>query len=396
MRFSLTFLSIITVFSFSIISCGEFIGFGDPPELDLGDILKVRLYLTTESLDKLYESVSETDFVPCIYQVKNRRYEALIRVRGFTSRIDPKKSFTLKYENNGQMIKYALETAYDSFVTNRLALYAYGLIGATGLPAPETVGTALFINDTYMGYYTRIECYSEEQLESHYYDNDGELFKANFIDANMGNHVPIQSLSEKKFPDNNNFTTLNTLILNAKNMDDESWLEWVDNYIDKDEFVKYQTIQGYMSIKDTQYLNFYVYNYGKVLLLPWDNEQSMNLEFDRYLNGNSFITSGILKDPYCRNQYAANLNTLFLTHIFLDEDNIEDDINNNLDIENPGNTTNIIDDLIKEANEIFDEVDRAIYYEPTNYFTYNDFLEEKQQILDFLYRRSYRIPASIY
>ena len=386
MRYFLVSLLFTLILSVCIISCGEFLGFGDPPELDLGNILKVRLYLTTESMDKLYESVSETDFVPCIYQVGNRRYEALIRVRGFTSRIDPKKSFTVKFENNqGQLVKYALETAYDSFVTNRIAMYAYRLID---LPAPETTGIALYLNDTYMGYYTRLEAYTEHQLESYYYGNNGELFKANFIDNNMGNHVPLQALSEKKFPDNNDFTTLNTLICNAKNMDDESWLNWVDNYIDKDEFVKYQTIQGYMSIKDTQYLNFYVYNYGKILLLPWDNEQSMNLEFDRYLHGNSFLTSGILKDPYCRAQYTNNLRVLFLSD--------QTDILPLLDLDNPGNTTNIIDDLIVEANRIFFEVYRAIDYEPTNYFTYNDFITEKKRILDFLYGRSYQIPDPIY
>ena len=132
---------LIVVFSvFIIVSCGEFLGFSDPPELDLGSIKKIYLYITTESMDKLYESVSETDFVPCIYQTGNTRQEALIRVRGFTSRIDPKKSFTLKYENNdGILIKYALETAYDSFVTNRIAMHAYWLLGLPlGLQATYT------------------------------------------------------------------------------------------------------------------------------------------------------------------------------------------------------------------------------------------------------------------
>lgn len=72
------YLLIILIFSFFVLSCGEFLGFSDPPELDLGSIMKVRLYLTTESLDKLYESVSETDFIPCVYEIGDFSIDDLI------------------------------------------------------------------------------------------------------------------------------------------------------------------------------------------------------------------------------------------------------------------------------------------------------------------------------
>jgi hypothetical protein len=383
-KFLLFFL--ISILCPVFLTCGDFLGFSDPPEPDLGNILKIKLYLTEESLEKLYESVSETDFVPCIYQVNDLRTEALIRVRGFTSRIDPKKSFTVKFLNSdGNEIKYAFETAYDSFVTNRIAMFAYRLLG---LPAPVTTGTAFYINDNYMGYYTRINAYSEETLESHYNNKNSELFKANFIDENMGSQVPLQAISEKKFPDDNDFTTLNTLICNAKNMENSSWYTWMNSTVDKDEFVKYYTVQAYLTVKDTQYLNFYVYNYGKILLLPWDNEQCMDLYFNRYLYGNSFLTERILSEPYCENLYQDYFRTFFLSDI--------PDITSLLDLNHPLSTRNIIDDLIVEANRIFDEVDRAIYYEPTDFFTYEDFLEEKQNILNFLYNRSYQIPDPLY
>ena len=376
---NLIFIIIIGIIIFSFISCGEFIGFSDIPEPDIGNVLKIKLYLTQNSLLKLYESVSERDYVPCIYEENGKRTEALIKVRGFTSRMDPKKSFTININTKDGILKYALETAYDSFVRNRLAMFAYK---QAGLYAPNTTGTGLYINNEYIGYYTRIEMYNQKNLKSNYYNTSAELFKIFFWD--MGNDIPINSWCEKKFPDNNDYTSLNTLILNSKNMTDSEWVNWTANYIDTDEIVKYLVVHYYLAVYDTGYLNFYIYNYGKFLLLPWDNEACMNINKNGYRAGNSILTKRLLTIPAIKTLYNNELNRLFLTD--------EADINPSLDLANPLSTDNLIDDLMVETNRIYNNVDRAVYYEPSDYVTYTEFINEKNMVNNFLNNRSYRIP----
>ena len=376
MKYLIFFITITTLFS-----CGEFIGFNDIPEPDIGNILKIKLYITRNSMLKLYESVSEKDYVPCIYEESNNRTEALIKVRGFTSRMDPKKSFTISIKTKTGILKYALETAYDSFVRNRLAMFAYQQIG---LHAPDTTGVGLYINDKYAGFYTRINMYNSKELKSHYYNSNGELFKIFFWD--MGNDIPINSDSEKKFPDNNDFTSLNTLILNAKNMSDIEWDEWTEKYINRDEIVKYLVVHNYLAVYDTGYLNFYIYNYGKMLILPWDNEACMNPERNGYISGNSMLTRRLLKDvPYIKTQYNSELKRLFL----IDKD--QADRTSLLNSINPESTENLIDDIQAEADRLYAEADRAVFYEPTNHFTYAEFIEEKNMVEEFLDRRSDQI-----
>jgi hypothetical protein len=371
-----TIAKALLVLPFIFLSCGEFIGFDSLPGEDIGDITKVYIYLNEESLEKLYESVSESDYAPCIYQINSSRTEALIKVRGFTSRLDPKKSFTIKISDS---LQYAFEAAYDTFITNRLAMFTYN---KAGLFAPEATGVGLYINNEYLGYYNRLVMYNEKDLKSHYNGKDAELFKANFLD--MGNDIPLHSLSEKKFPDDNDFSNLDILIYYAKTMSDEEWSQWIEKYMDRDEIVKYLAVCNFLAVRDIAYLNFYVYNYGRMLFLPWDNERCMDLDNPTLLIGNSMLTKKLLRDPYIRSQYNNSFRKLFLT----DRENIEDYLN----LDEPLLTENIIDDLLVELERIVLEVEPAILNEPTDYFTYDEFLEEVQRIRAFLYGRSSQIP----
>ena len=345
-----------------LISCGKFIGFNSIPEPDLGDIKKIRVYLSAESLKKLYNTRSETEdyYTSCIYQEDGSRNEGLIKVRGLTARFFPKKNFAVKIYSGEEEIKYAFDASDEPWVTNRIVMFAYNKVG---LPAPNTVGVAFFINDEYLGYYTRVDMYNEKILRQHYYGKPGELFKAFFESRDIGYDIPLHSISEKKFPADNDFSNLDTFIYNAKNMEDEEWLEWVSLFVDMDEIVKYMIVHNFFAVIDTSWLNFYIYNYGKMLILPWDNENCMDLNLVS-LGGHNLLTNRLMAVPYIGSQYNSEFQRLFL------------------------DTDELIDDLIDEANRIFYEIDRAVYYDPIIYRTYEDYLREKGSVINFLNNRA--------
>ena len=374
-----------------LLACGNFLGFSSLPEPDLGNIPKTKLYLDDLSLRKLYESVSEDDYAPCIYVDGGERTRAWIKVRGFTSRLDPKKSFTLKLVSGGNKTLFSLERVTGSGANNRLAMYAYTIAYRSGdpttvkaLPAPSVNSTALFINDEYLGCYNWIEMYSEDNLRDHYHEQYAELFKAHFLE--MGYDFPLHYLSEKKFPDDLNFTALDTLIYNAKNMDAAHWANWVATHIDREDIVKYLAVHNYLGVHDTSWSNFFIYDYGKMLILPWDNEDSFKLTIQSYA-GNNLLTRRLLEEPAIRSDYNSEMKRLFVTDAASYSDLVSQ-----LDLDEPELTENIIDDLITEAERIFAEIDRAMYYDPTFYVTYEGFLAGKLGILNFLYNRSAAIP----
>jgi spore coat protein CotH len=203
----------------------------------------------------------------------------------------------------------------------------------------------------------------------------------------MGYDTPLQYRTEKKFPKDNDFTSLNTFVYNAKSMDDTAWSEWVDRYIDKEEVIRYLVIQNFLKVRDTARFNFYIYNYGKMLFLPWDNEMCMDLSTYHPMDGYSLITTRLLEEPSIRAGYNETMRRLFLTG--------EEDIQPFLDQNNPGNTENIIDDLLYEVNTITSEIDRAIYYESGSYFTYQDYIDEVNRVITFLNTRSGQISDPV-
>jgi hypothetical protein len=347
--------ALLSVLLLSLAGCGEFLGFAEFPEPDTGDIMKIRLFLTDSSLAKLYDSVREDDYAPCIYEEDGKRTEALVKVRGFTSRIEYQKNFTVRIDVGPETISYALDSSGAS-IKNALAMFAYR---AAGLPAARTEPAALFVNGEYLGCYTRIEMYSEDGLREHY-GAGGELFKCHFTE--IGLDFPLYDRSEKKFPDDNDFTTLNTLVYNARYLPDPAWTDWVDRYIDIDDIIRYMVVHDFLAVYDTAIQNFYVHNHGKLSVLPWDNEMAMKSGLIN-LYGDNLILERIVADVTRRDLYHSEMRRLFL-------DGVEPD--------------NILDDLTAEANRLFAGIETAVLNDPFVNLGAAELQAENQAVLDFL------------
>jgi spore coat protein CotH len=349
------------------------------PEPDLGDITRVKLYLGQENLRELNESVTSDTYTSCIYQSGGVRLPAALKVRGNISRQKyKKKSYALIVMVGNDEIRYALDGSFrdPSHLRNRLIFYAYR---EAGLPAPRTEGIGLFINDVYFGYYTKIERYSEEELNSHY-RAECELFNCKF--SEMGKDIPLHSNSDKKFPDDDNYTTLDILISNAKNMGDAEWNQWVQENADINDLANYLAVHNFFAVGDTLKKNFYICSHGKFLLLPWDNEHCMRRTWhgDIYdtsvygLYGNNLLTERLLAPGSpVRTQYITRLYDLFLS----DE-------------------STMTDRIIQKLHEYYDEIDNAVYYEPIRVWEYEDFIVEKDFLLNFLAERKDEVISGLF
>ena len=173
--------------------CGKFVGLSDgSDDYDTG-LSEVRLSLTEENLATLADSVTYDIYADCLYELEEGRGSGEIRVRGFTSRMHPKKSFTLKKNlDDPDHSKEALDAGGDPWISYSLAMYAYQLVG---LPAPQLSPVSLYLNDEYLGYYNRLPLYTDDLDDS--YGENGQLFKIKVFDMGEGNprRIPVAKRS---------------------------------------------------------------------------------------------------------------------------------------------------------------------------------------------------------
>ncbi len=336
-------------------SCGEFGGFSSFSKADTGSLTKVEAYFTDENLAKFYDSVSqpEEDYAQCTVTMGKHTYQGWMKVRGYTSRGEPKKNFTLRLKVGDKKVKYALMHEADTWFKNRIVMYAYNNYvykGSALTAAPDTEPVALFVNDEYLGYYVKVDMYSEPQLKAYKKGSFSELFK-----------VYLPDNTEKKFPDDKDYSTIELLKTNLDRMSDEDWNAWVEKYIDVDDFIRYMVVHNYFGVEDTEVQNFYIYNYGKLVFLPWDHELGMKLEYDCFF-GNNKLTRRILSVPSVREAYIQAM-----------KDFVSD--------------TDFLNTLKDKVSGWYDESYLAIKNDPVFYYSIEDARRSRDNIINFIDNR---------
>ncbi len=374
--FLLTVLFIAVLF---FTSCGEFRSFDGPEQPDLGSINKIKIYLSEEDKNKLYNSLFDHDYAHCTYRENSHVYDGWIKIRGDVSRAYPKKSFTLKFIHANEEKKYSLDASFKdpSQARNCLAFEAYRYMG---LPVPKTEAAALFINDVYIGCYTKIELYTADMLDPVF--GTCEMFKCKFKD--MGNDLPVYYLSEKKIIEDNDFSSLSRLISYADNMPDVQWLDFVNNNFHIELTAKYLFVHGYLSVTDTSKKNFNVVYNGKYALLPWDHEANMR----RNYNGNAVLSSNdsFTGDNMLISRLLMEGSPIRAAYIEIFKDEITNHVN----------PDPLVEKLLEEKDEIYNSIRDAVKYDNNRYYNADLFEDDMRPgglIEAFFSEREGEIPS---
>jgi len=357
-------LLVLSATVFILSSCGEFGGFDSYEKPDVGDVTKVEAYFTEENLAKFYDSVSQPEegYASCSARIGNGKLlRAWMKVRGYTSRGEPKKNFSIKIEKDGRTKVYALMHEADTWFKNRIVMYAYNNYsykGSSLTVAPDTEAVALFVNGTYYGYYAMVEVYDEEMLDTYKSGSRMELFK---IEIQTFDSSPLYENTEKKIPKDKDFSTMELLITNLNRMSDAEWNDWVQKYVDIDDFIRYMVVQNYFGVEDTSTHNYYIYNYDKLIFLPWDQELGMRLDYDSFL-GNNKLVKRILAAPCVHDVYMQAMKDFVADTAFLEK-------------------------LMSKVYEWYDLSYKAISSDPVFYLSVEDAKRSRDLIIDFIDRR---------
>ncbi|MBT3275225.1 MAG: hypothetical protein HN368_18875, partial [Spirochaetales bacterium] len=331
-------------------------------------VQNIHLHMDEESVLQLMESVTFKEETACLYEENGQIYNAVINVRGNISRAWDKKSFAISVLRADGVKDYALDASYfdRSSVRNSLAFFAYREIG---IPAPQTENTALFLNGIYLGFYTKIEMYSADNLREFYNSEDVELFKSQF--RAMGRNLPIQDISEKKIPRDDDYTSLAYLLIQTMSLSDSEWNTWASENFDVEQTARYLSIHNYFGVGDTAAKNFYIgLHDGRYILLPWDNEASLGVVRSDYypVNGNNILTERLLAPGSpIREEYDRIMDEYF----FLSD--------------------SLLSRIVDKVEELYGDIDTAIYYDSNRYWSYDAFRDERDFVLDYLNTRTNKI-----
>lgn len=311
-----------------------------------------------------------SDYTHCNYEQGNGVQQAWIRARGFSSRQSYKRSFTIKtIDSHNQEIKYAFNATYPdaSCIRNRLAFDAYRDIG---IPAPYIEATALFLNNEYLGYYDKVPIYDVEYLKAFYGTENIELYKSHFCEFEgnnaFGEEHPLQSLTEKKYPDDEDYENLNRMIISFLELDNDSWNLWVENNFLVEETARYCAIHKLLKVGETSTFNFYIAIIdGKYTLLPWDNENCLN--DDNISTGIGRLQSRLLiNGSPVKDRYEEIMNEL---------------------VDGTSEYSAICDNLLSRVSPYMAEIDRAVFYDNNRHYDYASFREQENYLINYINQR---------
>ncbi len=333
----------------SLFSCGEFTTKDE--DVDTGAISKVQISMSDDNLHRFYSSVTAGNYTSCMVEKGHWRGDGEIRVRGYSSRLNYKKSFSLVIDGRLYILERGESTGG---LYNRIAMRAYQLAGVS---ACDTESVALFLNDEYLGCYNLITYYSPDTMA-------GELYKINISARfDMGRNHPLVSYCEKKFPDDDDLSNLEHIFAACTTFSDEEWCSFVNTNVDVDKTAAYLAIHDFLTVTDTTRTNFYLQYDGKYRLIPWDNELCMIKDRDSYklCYDNQLINRlGIV--PEIRASYNRIMDELFTG----------------------GGETCILDTLKEEAADMFDRLVPAIEKDPLFGMNRQQFMAEKAYVLGYL------------
>lgn len=338
-------------------SCGKFVGFNGSDGVETG-LDSFRLYISDEELGTLADSLSLGTYAKCRFEPSDGpdaprdRGRGELRIRGFTSRMTPKRSFTLRWEEDGELKKIALNTGGQTWMFYNLAMYTYHL---AGLPFLEMSPIAVYINDEYMGYYNTLPLYDEGVDD--FFNEAGHLYKIRGFD--LGYNVPAEEMSEKKYPDDGDFSPLSRYFVNAAHMDTESWVDWAEENVDLEDLARYMVVRDFVGMADTYETNFFVYAGEKYRILPWDHDHTFQYTD---IGGDNAFNTRMLESEKFADIYRDMFNSLFLE---------------------PG-PDNLIADMENFTDNLYSEIRQAIYVEPWFFLEPEEFEAEKLFIDEFL------------
>lgn len=214
-----------------------------------------------------------------------------IRLRGNTSRTQPKRSFKIKFkEFDGEKFfgykKFNLKAENNdpSMVRELLAMQSFR---NANVPATRIHHAEFYINDEYMGIYANVEQLDDEFLAARFNNDTGNLYKCTWP-ATLEDNGQIYDngyYELKTNKDINDRSTLAHFVDVLNNTSDENFQIEIEKVFNVQPYLRYLAIEalaghwdGYSYNKN----NFYLYenpDNGLIEFMPYDTDNTFGIDW---------------------------------------------------------------------------------------------------------------------
>ena len=241
-----------------------------------------HIYCEESDLKKVFENYRENNYIPITIKNKKNQRNALMRIRGDSSRDYEKKSLKVKISdslsiNTKMILNFNAEYSDLSFLRSFLASKIFKKMN---YPCFSTSFSKIYINNKYHGLFLEIENMDKQFLKNNGLNPSGDLFKATKDGACLYSLKELESKWEKKTNKKSSWVSLEELIYDLSNIKDADFYDYIKEHFNYPMLIDFLAINAFIANGSTYYHNYYLYqdqeNNGKWILLPWDLDKTIS------------------------------------------------------------------------------------------------------------------------
>jgi hypothetical protein len=230
----------------------------------------------------MFENYKENNYIPIKVTFNGETRTAKIRVRGDTSRKNPKKSLKIKFDSlalEGVPKTLNLNAEYEDRTYVRQFISSK-IMQKEGVPCFNSEHVKVYLNGNFYGLFLQVENMDKDFLKRNNLSTKGNLYKATKDGACLSVFDDINVKWEKKTNKKSDHNDLSKLIHEINNVPDSGFHSFMKTSFEYDKLINILALNMFLSNSSTYYHNYYLYhdlyNTGKWQMLPWDMDKSLS------------------------------------------------------------------------------------------------------------------------
>ncbi len=263
-----------------LISCGN-----APSEKDVTAPKTVKEYFIEcdqEAFADIHQNYKENRYIPIKITYNGETRSAKMRIRGDTSREDPKKSLKIKFDsllidNIPEILNFNAEYADKTYIRQFLSSQ---LMKESGQICFNSEHAKIIINGKFYGLFLQVENMGKNFLKRNNLSTKGNLYKGTKDGACLSIFDEFDVKWEKKTNKNSDHNDLTQLIEDLNTVPDSEFHSYIQKTFEYDKLINMLALNMFLSNSSTYYHNYYMYHdlyeTGKWQMIPWDMDKTLS------------------------------------------------------------------------------------------------------------------------
>jgi len=252
-----------------------------------------ELTLRPEDLRALHDHVADRDYqVPGRLTVGGRAYEVKLRFRGRSTRFLDKKSWQVRLEEGRfegrKRLELLAEWTDAGYLTEKLW---YDVAAGLGLEVPAARYVHLEVNGVSEGVFTELESVDKAFLESHGFDDDGDIYRCGMNDCEMRRpprpYVEPWPASEsymeqweKQTNEKQPWSRLRFFLEDINRTPPHAFADFVEQHLELEDYLTWMALDAFIANDmqgDSRSYLIYDRRTARWTYVPWDLNNALSL-----------------------------------------------------------------------------------------------------------------------